>query len=176
MVRNLTRIILVFASAIIMISQPLSAQTTAATTSTLSLGPGVGIYASGTETGLGFHLMKDSRWSMEARFARTNVLVATSAGSWVTEASLLYRVAYYEKVRLHVGLGPKADFQVSETLNDRYGLSMPVGVEAFPFPFQNAGLFFEAAPFYLSGGGNDINYGIRTSSGFVFYFVQRDKS
>lgn len=154
---------------------PLCAQTPSSTTPQ-KLGPGVGMYASGSETGMGFHLIKDSRWSMEARFARTNIFVQSQTGSWVTEAALLYRVAYHDKVRCHIGVGPKADFQIAESLTDRFGLSFPIGVEAFPFPFQNAGLFFEAAPFYVTAGGNDINYGIRTSSGFVFYFVRQDKN
>ena len=166
---------LTFSALLIGAVSTLCAQTTTAT-APQKLGPGVGLYASGTETGMGLHLIKDSRWSMEARFARTNIFVQSETGSWVTEASLLYRVAYHEKVRCHIGIGPKADFQVSESLSDRYGLSFPIGVEAFPFPFQNAGLFFEAAPFYLTAGGDEINYGIRTSSGFVFYFVRQDKT
>jgi hypothetical protein len=50
---------------------------------------------------------------------------------------------------------------------------MPIGVEAFPFHFQNAGLIFEVAPFYVTDQDSKYNAGLRTVAGFVFYFPKK---
>lgn len=138
-------------------------------------GIGVGLYPTGTETGLGIRTAKDTRFAMDARITRANVFSdKTKSSSFVTELSLICRVVKLEKVRFHVGLGYKGDWNLVE--NNKHGVVVPIGVEAFPFPFQNAGLFFEAAPFYvLDPIAKKDNAGIRTTAGFVFYFPLKAK-
>jgi hypothetical protein len=89
--------------------------------------------------------------------------------SFLTEASAVYRVVFLEKVRFHLGLGFRADWNRN---GNKFGGVMPIGVEAFLFSFQNAGLFFEAAPFYVTDG-SAWHAGIRTVAGFVFYFPRK---
>ena len=139
------------------------------------LGPGIGIYPTGTETGIGYRSSKDSRWVVDVRITRANMFTNPEAGSAVNEASVLYRIVYYEKVRLHVGLGGRADWNGDSKIGHRFGAVVPVGIEAFPFPFQNAGLFFEAAPFLTFGSNNKNNFGVRTVAGFVFYLIKKEK-
>lgn len=93
--------------------------------------------------------------------------------SFGSEFSFVYRLVKYEKVRFHVGLGYKAEWNFPN--DHRQGLVVPVGVEAFPFPFQNAGLFFESAPYVLIDKAGNAVSGIRTAAGFVFYFVKKLK-
>ena len=138
-------------------------------------GPGIGIYPTGTETGFGYRSSRDNRLAVDVRITRANFYTKPGSGSFVNEASLVYRVAYYEKVRFHVGLGGRADWAVSEGQSHRFGVVTPIGVEAFPFPFQHAGLFFEAAPFCTWNHDNNANVGIRTVAGFVFYFLKTEK-
>ena len=133
-------------------------------------GVGIGIYPTGTETGLGIRLNKEKRLNAEARVTRANFYSDSKIGqsSFLTELSVLYRVVLLEKVRFHVGVGARADWNF--TTSYKYGGVIPIGVEAFPFPFQNAGLFFEAAPFFVSDMDSKWTGGIRTVAGFVFYF------
>lgn len=133
-------------------------------------GIGVGLYPTGTETGFGIRTSKESRLAADARITRASLFSdKTRSSSFVTELSLICRVVRLEKVRFHVGLGYKADWNLVE--GHKHGIAVPVGVEAFPFPFQNAGLFFEAAPFYvIDPFSRRDNAGIRTAAGFVFYF------
>lgn len=138
-------------------------------------GIGIGLYPTGTETGFGLRSSKETRLAVDARITRANMFSdKTKSSSFVTELSLIYRMVKLEKVRFHIGLGYKADWNMNE--NHKYGLTVPVGVEAFPFPFQNAGLFFEAAPFYVIDPITERNNaGIRTAAGFVFYFPVKAK-
>jgi hypothetical protein len=137
-------------------------------------GIGIGIYPTGTETGLGFRSGKETRWAIDGRIAKANLYSEkTKASSFVSEVSLICRVVKLEKVRFHVGLGFKGDWSFSET--NKQGPIFPIGVEAFPFPFQNAGLFFEAAPFYVTDKNAHYYTGIRTAAGFVFYFPLKPK-
>lgn len=137
-------------------------------------GIGIGLYPTGTETGFGIRTSKETRVALDARITRANIFSEKSkASSFVTELSVIYRVVKLEKVRFHVGLGYKGDWNLNE--NHKHGVIVPVGVEAFPFPFQNAGLFFEAAPFYVSDFKSKDNAGIRTTAGFVFYFPLKAK-
>lgn len=137
-------------------------------------GIGIGLYPTGTETGFGIRTSKETRFAGDARITRANVFNEKSkTSSFVTELSLICRVVKLERVRFHVGLGYKADWNLNET--HKHGVLVPVGVEAFPFPFQNAGLFFEAAPFYVSDFISKDNAGIRTAAGFVFYFPVKPK-
>lgn len=110
------------------------------------LGPGIGIYPTGTETGFGFRSSKNKPGVIDVRVTKANFFTNPGAGSLVNEASFIYRVAYYEKVRFHVGLGGHAKWSVDRKQSDRIGPVVSLGAEAFPFSFQNAGLFFEAAP------------------------------
>jgi len=137
-------------------------------------GIGIGIYPTGTETGLGIRTSKEARLALDARITRANIFSEKSkTSSFVTELSLVYRIIKLDKVRFHVGLGYKADWNFNET--HKHGVVIPIGVEVFPFPFQNAGLFFEAAPFYVSDFKSKDNSGIRTAAGFVFYFPVKIK-
>ncbi len=132
-------------------------------------GLGIGLYPTGTETGLGIRTSKETRMAVDARIARANIYnEKNKISSFVTELSVIYRVVKLEKVKFHVGLGYRADWNLND--GNKQGVILPIGVEAFPFPFQNAGLFFEAAPFYVSDFKSKDNAGIRTSAGFVFYF------
>ena len=141
---------------------------------TQKTGPGIGIYPTGTETGFGYRSSKNARWVVDARITKANLLLHPDNGSFINELSLVYRIAYYEKVRFHLGLGGRADWNFGNHLPHRFGVVTPVGVEAFPFPFQNAGLFFEAAPFFTMAENHQNNIGIRTVAGFVFYFPKKD--
>ena len=138
-------------------------------------GIGVGLYPTGTETGFGIRTSKETRFAGDARITRANIFSdKTKSSSFVTELSLICRVVKLEKVRFHVGLGYKADWNLVES--HKHGVIVPIGVEAFPFPFQNAGLFFEAAPFYVIDAlAQKDNAGIRTAAGFVFYFPVKAK-
>ena len=137
---------------------------------------GIGIYPTGTESGLGLRLNKDKRLSAEARVTRFNLYSDSKAGqsSFLTEASAIYRIILLEKVRFHVGLGMRADWNF--TTSNKFGGVIPIGVEAFPFPFQNAGLFFESAPYLVSDKDSKLVGGLRSVAGFVFYFSQKRKS
>jgi len=137
---------------------------------------GVALYPTGSETGLGLKLNKDRRLSLDARIARANFYSDVKAGqsSFVTELSAICRVVRLEKVRFHVGLGFRGDWNL--VTSHKYGAIMPIGVEAFPFPFQNAGLIFEAAPFCVSDIHSKLSGSIRTVAGFVFYFPTKNKT
>lgn len=138
-------------------------------------GAGIGIYPTGTETGFGYRSSKDKRFALDVRATRANLFANPSSGSFVTEASGIYRIVRYDRVRFHIGIGARADWNFAAEQSHRYGFVTPVGVEAFPFPFQHAGLFFEAAPFSTWTGTGTNNTGIRTVAGFVFYFLKKVK-
>lgn len=137
---------------------------------------GIGLYPTGTEAGLGFRLNKDKRVSLDTRVSRANFYSDKKAGQsgFLTELSAIYRLVLLEKVRFHIGLGLRGDWNL--VASHKYGVVMPIGVEAFPFPFQNAGLIFEAAPFFMSDLNLKYTGGIRTVAGFVFYFPTNKNS
>jgi hypothetical protein len=136
-------------------------------------GVGIGIYPTGTEAGFGFRSGKDTRLALDIRAGKASFFKNTKATSLITECNLIVRAVKLEKVRFHVGLGARVDWVSPHSY---YGVVMPVGVEAFPFPFQNAGLFFEAAPYYNANQlDNDWRAGIRTVAGCVFYFPVNTK-
>lgn len=138
-------------------------------------GPGIGLYATGSETGIGFRSGKETRWVLDTRIAKANIYSEKNkASSLTTELSGVCRIVKLEKVRFHLGVGYRAEWNVNA--QNRHGIVVPVGVEAFPFPFQNAGLFFEAAPFITSDPDQNYYSGIRTSAGFVFYFLRKPKT
>ncbi|MEN9997514.1 MAG: hypothetical protein RI922_504 [Bacteroidota bacterium] len=141
----------------------------------LNLGPGIGFYPTGTEAGLGFRSAKNTTFLFEARITKFNLYNNPKQGSFNTETSLLCRIAYYDRVRLHLGLGFRGEWTITANQNDRLGVVMPLGVEAFPFPFQNAGLFFEVAPYFTTNSSGQ-NYGLRTVAGFAFYFIKKDRN
>ena len=143
-------------------------------------GFGIGIYGSGTETGFGYRSSKNTRLAADIRVAKANIFTEPQTGSIVNEASLIYRIAYYEKARFFVGIGARVDWGIGqnaagEAIDNKYGVVFPMGAEAFPFPFQNAGLFFEAGPFVTTADGENYNIGIRTVTGFAFYFLRPAK-
>lgn len=135
---------------------------------------GIGIYPTGTETGLGFRLNKDKHFSLDTRVTKANLYSnASSPSSFLSEVSAIYRLILLEKVRFHLGIGFRSNWNFSST--HKHGVVIPIGVEAFPFPFQNAGLFFEAAPFFETDTKQNWQGGIRTVAGFVFYFPKKLK-
>ena len=137
---------------------------------------GIGLYPTGTEAGFGLRLNKDKRLSVDARMARANFYSDLKSGqsNFLTELSAIYRVVLLEKVKFHLGLGFRGDWNLATS--HKYGAVMPVGVEAFPFPFQNAGLIFEVAPFCVSDIHNKLTGGLRTVAGFVFYFPKKNNN
>jgi hypothetical protein len=136
---------------------------------------GIGLYHTGTETGIGIRCSKGTRLAVDIRIMRANVFSDTAkSSSFVTELSLICRVVKLEKVRFHVDLGYKGAWNLVE--NNKHGMIVPVGLEAFPFPFQNSGLFFGATPFYvIEPIAQKEKAGIRTAAGFVFYFPMKTK-
>jgi hypothetical protein len=110
----------------------------------------------------------------EVRLAKANLMNEhAGSSSFMSEASFIWRVVHMERVRFHTGLGLKSEWRYND--ESRHGLVIPLGVEAFPFPFQNAGLFFEAAPFYITDSKGNFSGGIRTAGGLVFYFIRKQK-
>jgi hypothetical protein len=140
--------------------------------STAQTSVGLALYPTGSETGLGFRLNKDKHVSMDARVTKAGLYSGkTTPSTFISEISVLYRVVYLEKVRFQMGLGFRSDWNF--TANHKHGVVVPVGVEAFPFPFLNAGLIFEVAPFYETDDHSNWNGGMRTVAGFVFYFPSK---
>jgi hypothetical protein len=135
---------------------------------------GIGIYPTGTETGLGFRSGKNSKWILDARITKAVFSDNKTQSSFITEISTVCRIIRLEKVRFHLGLGVRTEWNFVGK-NSKVGGIIPVGVEAFPFPFQNAGLFFEAAPYFTHDFKKSYNAGIRTVAGFVFYFPVKEK-
>lgn len=147
-----------------MFTNYLSAQTTV----------GIGLYPTGTETGLGFRSDKDAFVCADVRVTKASILSKPSLSSFLIEASAVFRLIRLEKVRFHLGLGFRGEWNFDRA--NKMGAVIPVGVEAFPFPFQNAGLFFEAAPYYTQTSEKDFSGGIRTVAGFIFYFIAKKQT
>ncbi|MDF2437402.1 MAG: hypothetical protein K0Q95_1778 [Bacteroidota bacterium] len=137
-------------------------------------GIGIGIYPTGSETGLGFRSSKNSRLIADVRIGKAAFFSNQAQSSFMTEVSAVYKVVRLEKVRFHLGLGFRTEWNFGGKEN-KYGGVMPIGVEAFPFPFQNAGLIFEVAPYYMEDFHNVYNGGLRTLAGFIFYFPFKEK-
>ena len=133
---------------------------------------GIGLYPTGSEVGLGFRLNKDKRIALDARLSKANIYSNSSNPStFVTEINFIYRAVFLEKVRFHTGLGFRSDWNL--TLTHKHGVIVPIGVEGFPFSFQNAGIFFEVAPFIETDDKSNWQGGLRTVAGFVFYFPSK---
>lgn len=135
---------------------------------------GIGIYPTGTETGIGFRSSRTAKWIADVRLTKANFYDNKTMSSVISEASAVCRVVRLEKLRFHVGMGLRTEWNFGGK-NNKVGGVIPIGVEAFPFPFQNAGLFFEAAPFYTSDLETHFYAGLRTVAGFVFYFPSSPK-
>jgi hypothetical protein len=135
---------------------------------------GIGLYPTGSETGVGFRLNKDKRVSLDARLAKANIYSSSATPStFVTELNVIYRVVLLEKVRFHTGIGLRSNWNLTQT--HKHGAIIPIGVEGFPFSFQNAGIFFEVAPFFETDNRSNWQGGLRTVAGFVFYFPKKQK-
>ncbi len=135
---------------------------------------GIGLYPTGTETGLGFRSGKNSRILLDVRLTKAGFYSKKELSSFISEVSAVCRVVKLERVRFHVGVGVRNEWNYGGKA-DKTGMVLPVGVEAFPFPFQNAGLFFEAAPFFTHDLEKEYYGGIRTVAGFVFYFPVKEE-
>ncbi|MGZ4117121.1 MAG: hypothetical protein ACXVPY_06550 [Bacteroidia bacterium] len=112
---------------------------------------------------------------LDARIAKANFYSNQAMTSFTTEASAICRVIRLEKVRFHIGIGVRTEWNFAGK-KDKWGGVVPIGVEAFPFPFQNAGLIFEVAPFFTHDLVNSYYAGLRTVAGFVFYFPVKEKA
>jgi hypothetical protein len=135
---------------------------------------GIGLYPTGSEAGLGFRLNKDKRISLDARLAKANFYSSsTTPSAFVTELNIIYRIILLEKVRFHTGIGLRNEWDLTQT--HKQGAIIPIGVEGFPFSFQNAGIFFEVAPFFETDDRSNWQAGLRTVAGFVFYFPKKLK-
>jgi hypothetical protein len=139
------------------------------------LGVGIGILPTGSETGISFRTSKQNRFLVDLRISKANIFFHPNAGSVVNEVSFLYRVSMHEKLRFHIGLGARSEWTFDKKLHNRHGIISTFGVEAFPFPFQNGGLFFEIAPYYTADKTHLQNLGIRSSSGFIYYVTKKQK-
>lgn len=137
-------------------------------------GPGIGLYATGTEAGMGFRSARDKKFAADIRLTRANFYKDTKLTSFITECSLIYRVVYLEKVRFHMGLGYRADWNLNG--KSQQGAVIPIGLEAFPFSFQNAGLFFECGLYAGADTKQNWHGGLRTAAGIVFYFPKKQKN
>ena len=143
-------------------------------TTPLNTGIGIALYPTGTEAGIGIRSSKDNRLIIDARITKASFYSdRTKNYSFGSEFSFVYRMIKYEKLRFHIGAGYKAEWNFPN--DHRHGLVVPIGVEAFPFPFQNAGLFFESAAYALIDKNRNAISGIRTAAGFVFYFLRKQK-
>jgi hypothetical protein len=154
----------------------LSTSLLAQNASEIKTGAGIGFYPTGTEPGISYRSGKNTRFAADLRFSRANIFKNPDKGSWVNEASFIYRPLLLEKIRLHIGLGVRADWTLVAGENNRFGFVIPVGIEAFPFPFQIGGLFFEVAPFATTTNGKNWNFGLRAASGFVIYIPAKKKN
>lgn len=136
-------------------------------------GLGIAFYTTGTDVGFGIRTSKNTKWILDARVSKTNFYANRSASGMTNELSAVCRVVKLEKIFFHVGAGLRSEWRFEQ--KNKFGVVVPCGVEAFPFPFQNAGLFFEAAPFFTHNFADDYYGGIRTVAGFVFYFPVKEK-
>lgn len=139
------------------------------------LGVGIGFYPTGTEAGFGLRTSKNSRFFADIRITKANIYKNPTSGSVINEASAVFRIVQYEKVRLHLGLGARTEWNFTQNQLNRYGFIAPFGLEAFPFPFQNAGLFFETGLYTTFASDKTVNFGLRSVAGFVFYFIKKEK-
>lgn len=138
-------------------------------------GVGIGFYPTGAEAGFGLRTSKNSRLFADIRVTKANLYKNPTAGSFINEASAVYRIVQYQKVELHLGLGARTEWNFTPNQLNRYGFIAPFGVEAFPFPFQNAGLFFETGLYTTFATDKTVNFGLRSVAGFVFYFIKKEK-
>ncbi len=135
---------------------------------------GIGLYPTGSEAGFGFRLNKDKRVSLDARLAKASIYSSVATPStFVTELNIIYRIILLEKIRFHTGIGLRSNWNLTQT--HKQGAIIPIGVEGFPFSFQNAGIFFEVAPFFETDDKSNWQGGLRTVAGFVFYFPKKTK-
>ena len=136
---------------------------------------GVGLYTTGSEYGLGFRSSKVNKMCFDVRFTKTLFTTNPNTGGFNSEINFVHRVVKQERLNFHIGYGFKTDINVNVGSLNKYGVVFPVGVEAFPFPFQQAGLFFEVAPFYITTTNRSAQFGLRSAAGFVFYFTSSKK-
>lgn len=138
-------------------------------------GVGIAFYPTGTEPGFGLRTSKNKMFFADIRLTKATIFRNPNSGILINEASTVFRVIQYGKVRLHLGIGARAEWNFTPNQLNRYGFVAPLGVEAFPFPFQNAGLFFETGFYTTFSADNSINLGLRSVAGFVFYFIKKEK-
>ena len=137
-------------------------------------GAGIGFYSTGTEAGVGFRSGKNSFACLDARVSKAVFSAKAGTSSFLSELNVVFRTVLLEKVRFHIGIGGRGEWNIDRP--NKYGAVIPIGVEGFPFAFQNAGVFFEVAPYYTSDWVKDYNAGLRTVAGFVFYFPIKPKA
>jgi hypothetical protein len=138
-------------------------------------GVGIGFYPTGTEAGIGFRSGKNSVACLDARVSKAVFSQKAGTSSFISELNVIFRTVLLEKVRFHIGIGGRGEWSIDSEKANKSGVVIPIGVEGFPFAFQNAGIFFEVAPYYDSDWIKDYNAGLRTVAGFVFYFPTKPK-
>lgn len=136
-------------------------------------GVGIGFYPTGTEAGIGFRSGKNSVACLDTRVGKALFTPKAGTSGFISELNVIFRTVLLEKIRFHIGIGGRGEFNIDRP--NKYGPVIPIGIEGFPFAFQNAGVFFEVAPYYASDWVKDYNAGLRTVAGFVFYFPTKSK-
>jgi hypothetical protein len=133
---------------------------------------GIGVYPSGNEPGFGFKTSHKGKWFADIRIA--DVLLPQDRDMFRVRGEVLAkrRFTYFERVNFVTGIGPRIEY--SGNTGSFYGLVIPVAVEAFPFPFPNAGLFFEVGTYGVTDFEGPIKAGFRTVAGINFYFTRNN--
>jgi hypothetical protein len=135
---------------------------------------GIGVYAGGNEPGLTFNTSRYGKYFVDFRISDVLLPQDRSEFRIRSEVMLKRRFTYFDRANFILGLGGRVRHTGSE--GTFYGISLPVAVEAFPFPFPNAGLFFEVGPYLASDFNGRSVGGFRTASGINFYFFRQQKN
>jgi hypothetical protein len=131
---------------------------------------GIGVYPSGNEPGFGVKTSQTARYFADIRIA--DVLLPQDRTEFRIRTEILAkrRFTFYERANFITGIGPRLEHNGSDGIF--YGLTLPVAVEAFPFPFPNVGLFFEVGSYFVSDFNGRSQAGFRTVGGINFYFMR----
>ncbi|WMJ73194.1 hypothetical protein RCC89_08465 [Cytophagaceae bacterium ABcell3] len=132
---------------------------------------GIGVYPSGSEPGLSFKTSQRTKFFADIRLQDLQYTNFADQQHIKTELLAKRRFNWFDRINFVIGIGPRAEFYGHQ--DNFFGVVAPIAVEGFPFPFPNAGLFFEVAPYYSSDFNGNFHSGFRTVSGINFFFVSR---
>ena len=136
---------------------------------------GIGVYPTGTAAGIGIKYSLTGKVCGELRFTNFTFVAESLNSTATSELMLHYRIQFLEKVRFHIGIGARMEW--NSKLKEKYGASIPIGVEGFPFAaIPNLALFFETAPYFTSDFDKANLGGLRTTSGVCYYFTKKNKT